>query len=127
MLNKKTTDRIAIGTMVIYMSGGNKTTETTQCSRVDATRIYSEILAINGDKVELVKVLWNGKQIFPEKTTMSTTELCNYLSEHPKANTVKSWVNKKIIPYHKAGSAKNSPTYFIISEIEKWEKNGRSI
>ena len=102
-LSKKRIDKVTIGTMVIYMSGGNKTTETTQCSRASAARVYSEILAINGDEAELKRVLFNGVQIYPEKTTFNTTELCAYLGTkgpEPKPNTVKGWVRQNKIPFH---------------------------
>ncbi len=126
-LTKKTTNKTGLGRMVVYMTDGNKTTESVDCPRADAVRRYSEILQINGPEAKLMRVVFNGVQIYPEKTTFSTKELCDYLPEHPKVNTVKAWVRKKKIPFHKAGSAKNSPTYFIIEEIKTWEKNGRAI
>lgn len=130
MLTKKTTDKTGLGRMVVYMTGGNKTTESVDCARTDAVRTYSEILQINGDEAKLVRVMFNGVRIYPVKSTMDTKELCKYLGTkgpEPSPNTVKYWVRKKRIPYHKAGQAKNSPTYFVISEIENWLKNGRAI
>lgn len=127
-LSKKTTDRQGIGRMVVYMTGGVKPTESVFCARADTIKKYSEILQINGDEAELKKVMFNGVQIYPEKTTMDTKELCVYLGQvgpEPKPNTVKGWVRMKKIPFHKAGQAKNSPTYFVISEIDKWLEDGR--
>ena len=125
-LTKKTTDRIAQGRLTVYMKKGYKPTETTWCARADAVKAYLDIQQINGIETELVRVLYNGQQIFPEIVEMSTKELCAYLKDHPHQGTVRSWVAKGKIPFHKRGG-KTSPTYFKVNEIIKWEKNGRKI
>lgn len=123
-LTKKTTDKTGLGRLTVYMKKGNKTIESTWCAKADAVKAYLDIQQINGLETELVRVLYNGKQIYPEKT-MDTKELSDYLPKNPKPQTIRTWVRKGQIPYHKQGTAKNSPTYFIVSEIDKWLQNGR--
>ena len=52
---------------------------------------------------------------------LSVTELCNYLPEKPKPQTVYSWVNGLLIPNSKKGKR----LYFLKSEIDQWLKSGR--
>ncbi len=125
-LTKKTTDRTGLGRMTVHMKNGNKSTESVDCSRTTAVRTYSDILAINGMHAELVRVLFNGKQIYPEISEMNTKDLCDYLKDHPHPGTIRNWVSKGKIPFHKMGG-KGSATYFIVSEIDKWNNNGREI
>lgn len=126
-LTKKTTDRTGLGRMVVYMEKGIKTTESVFCARKDAARRYSEILQINGDDAELKRVVFNGVQIYPEEILLSYQQLSEYLPLKPSVNTIKKWVTRKTIPFHKRGQAKNSPVYFKTSEIDKWikEKDGK--
>ena len=127
MITKKTTNRTALGRMTVYMKKGDKTTESVDCSFYESTRTYLQINQINGFESEIVRVLFNGKQIFPEITSLNMKELSAYLPEHPAISTIKTWISKKAIPFHKAGKAKNAPVYFLISEIDKWIADGRTI
>ena len=121
-IKKNKTDKLGLGQMIIYMSGGLKTTDSAECSRENSERKYLDINAVNGLGSKLEKVYFNGKQVFP--TTMNTKELSVYLPDRPATGTIRNWVSTNKIPYNKTGD-ENSNTYFVISEIEKWEKNGR--
>ena len=112
------------GKLVIYMAKGIKTTETVYCSKSQSTEKMMDINAINGSDSELQRVYYNGIQIFPDRT-LTVQELCKYLPEHPQPGTIRTWVNKNKIPFHKAGSAVNAPLYFKQNEIDEWTKNGR--
>ena len=48
-------------------------------------------------------------------------ELCQYLPDKPAKSTVYSWVNKRLIPYHKNGKKLR----FLKSEIDKWLLDGK--
>lgn len=49
------------------------------------------------------------------------TELCNYLPDKPKKQTVYRWVCKSVIPYHK----RSKKLFFLKSEIDYWLREGR--
>ncbi|MBK9640192.1 MAG: helix-turn-helix domain-containing protein [Saprospiraceae bacterium] len=52
---------------------------------------------------------------------MNISELCNYLPDKPTKNTIYSWVQNRIIPFHKGPKI----LYFLKSEIDAWMKEGR--
>ena len=52
---------------------------------------------------------------------MSVPELCEYLPEKPKKQTVYSWCSNSLIPVNK----KSKRLYFLKSEIDLWLKSGR--
>ena len=52
---------------------------------------------------------------------MSLQELCEYLPDHPKPQTVYSWVSNKLIPVNKG----SKHLRFLKSEIDQWLKSGR--
>jgi hypothetical protein len=51
----------------------------------------------------------------------TVVELCDYLPNKPKRQTVYSWVQHSIIPYHK----RSIGLYFLKSEVDLWLKEGR--
>ncbi|HEX7584875.1 MAG TPA: helix-turn-helix domain-containing protein [Prolixibacteraceae bacterium] len=52
---------------------------------------------------------------------MNLQELCEYLPDKPKVQTVYSWVSNKLIPYNKG----SKHLRFLKSEIDTWLKSGR--
>ena len=52
---------------------------------------------------------------------MNIRELCEYLPEKPKIQTVYSWCSSSLIPVNK----KSKRLYFLKSEIDLWLKSGR--
>jgi predicted DNA-binding transcriptional regulator AlpA len=52
---------------------------------------------------------------------MNLQELCEYLPDHPKPQTVYSWVSNKVIPVNKG----SKHLRFLKSEIDLWLKSGR--
>lgn len=52
---------------------------------------------------------------------MNLQELCEYLPEKPKVQTVYSWVSNSLIPVNKKGKR----LYFLKSDIDTWLKSGR--
>jgi predicted DNA-binding transcriptional regulator AlpA len=52
---------------------------------------------------------------------MNLQELCDYLPDHPKPQTVYSWVSNKVIPVNKG----SKHLRFLKSEIDQWLKSGR--
>ena len=52
---------------------------------------------------------------------MNIKELCEYLPEKPKLQTVYSWCSSSLIPVNK----KSKRLYFLKSEIDSWLKSGR--
>ena len=52
---------------------------------------------------------------------MNLRELCEYLPDHPKPQTVYSWVSNKKIPVNKG----SKHLRFLKSEIDQWLKSGR--
>ena len=58
---------------------------------------------------------------------MNVHELARYLPTRPKPETIRNWVNKGKIPFHKSGDAKNSKLVFLKDEIDLWLKNGMSL
>lgn len=47
--------------------------------------------------------------------------LCKYLPDKPAKSTIYSWVNKRLIPYHKNGKKLR----FLKAEIDKWLLDGK--
>ena len=62
-----------------------------------------------------------------KQETMTTKELSIYLQDHPETNTIRNWVYKNAIPYHKINKDKTGRLYFIKAEIDEWNENGRPI
>jgi uncharacterized protein Usg len=52
---------------------------------------------------------------------MNLQELCDYLPDHPKRQTVYFWVSQKLIPVHKT----SKHLRFLKSETDSWLKSGR--
>ncbi len=52
---------------------------------------------------------------------MNLRELCDYLPDRPKPQTVYSWVSNKVIPVNKG----SKHLRFLKSEIDQWLKSGR--
>lgn len=52
---------------------------------------------------------------------MTLLELCDYLPEKPKPQTVYAWVSLRQIPVNKTSKRLN----FLKSEIDNWLKSGR--
>jgi predicted DNA-binding transcriptional regulator AlpA len=49
------------------------------------------------------------------------SQLCEYLSDHPKKSTIYGYVSAGIIPVHKS----TKKLRFLKSEIDEWLKSGR--
>ncbi len=127
-LTQKTTDKTGKNKLTVYMKDGKKTTESVWCSRSEATDNYQKILDANGESAKLKRVFFGLEQIYPEIKDLNVKELCAYLPEHPQPGTIRNWVNKGKIPFHKVGPAKNDPLYFVKKEIDQFikdRKNGR--
>ena len=54
-------------------------------------------------------------------TWFDLNELCQYLPDKPKKQTVYGWVNQRLIPFHKT----TKKLQFLKSEIDNWIKSGR--
>jgi predicted DNA-binding transcriptional regulator AlpA len=52
---------------------------------------------------------------------LTISELSDLLPEKPAKNTIYGWCAKGLIPYKKYGRT----SYFVKSEIEKWNEQGR--
>jgi predicted DNA-binding transcriptional regulator AlpA len=52
---------------------------------------------------------------------MNLQQLCDYLPDHPKPQTIYSWVHNKLIPVNKG----SKHLRFLKSEIDDWMKAGR--
>lgn len=50
-------------------------------------------------------------------------ELCEYLPDKPTKTTIYSWVQNRLIPYHKGAKKLR----FLKSEIDAWMKEGKKI
>ena len=127
-LTKKNADKTGKNKLTVNMIDGKKTTESVWCSRSKAVENYLKILDANGEYAKLKRVFFGSEQIYPEIKTMNVRELCDYLLQHPQPGTIRNWVNKGKIPFHKVGPAKNDPLYFVKKEIDQWikdRKNGR--
>ncbi len=54
-------------------------------------------------------------------TWFDLNELCQYLPDKPKKQTVYGWINQRLIPFHKT----TKKLQFLKSEIDNWIKSGR--
>lgn len=56
-----------------------------------------------------------------EDEWLDVKKLMEYLPDKPKRPTIYSWVNKKLIPYHKRGKHLR----FLKSEVNQWLLRGK--
>ena len=82
--------------------------------------IELETLILNQVRIALSEINTPTPAADPERW-MSLQELCEYLPDHPKPQTVYSWVSNKLIPVNKG----SKHLRFLKSEIDQWLKSGR--
>ena len=82
--------------------------------------IELETLILNQVRIALSEINTPTPAPDPERW-MNLQELCDYLPDHPKPQTVYSWVSNKVIPVNKG----SKHLRFLKSEIDQWLKSGR--
>jgi|APCry1669189204_1035204.scaffolds.fasta_scaffold28193_3 predicted DNA-binding transcriptional regulator AlpA len=82
--------------------------------------IELETLILNQVRIALSEINTAPAAADPERW-MNLQELCDYLPDHPKPQTVYSWVSNKVIPVNKG----SKHLRFLKSEIDQWLKSGR--
>jgi hypothetical protein len=82
----------------------------------DLQKIIAECLQGCLKEINLNKA----NQALPDRW-LNVDELCEYLPNKPKRQTIYIWVHNSIIPYHK----RSLGLYFLRSEVDKWLKEGR--
>lgn len=73
------------------------------------------------ESIEQLLLANNTKTNQNNDTWFDLNELCQYLPDKPKKQTVYGWVNQRLIPFHKT----TKKLQFLKSEIDNWIKSGR--
>jgi excisionase family DNA binding protein len=73
------------------------------------------------ERIEKMLQLNKSEAVHQEPYWMSLDELIVYIPGNPAKQTVYSWINQKVIPYHKTGKR----LYFSRPDIDSWLKSGR--
>jgi excisionase family DNA binding protein len=91
-------------------------------SSFELLRIKQDIEAIRRD-INSIKDAIVSNSIMGAPEWLSTEQLCEYLPDRPKINTVYHWVSKRLIPYHKG----EKRLRFSRTEIDQWLAQGRKL